>query len=88
MPSRMSVTMCVSSDRPSARSGRRTSSIAPAEMRNVTASIAIVAPAPMAAARNPASAGPTIQPTLNTASKIALARGTSARPTRPGTAAV
>ena len=38
----------------------------------------------MVAARNPAIAGPTIQPTLNTASKIALARGTSARPTRPG----
>jgi hypothetical protein len=37
--------------------------MAPAESRNVTASIAIVAPGPMAAARNPASAGPTIQPT-------------------------
>ena len=80
--------MCVSSERASARSGRRTSSIATAEMRNVTASIAIVAPGPMVAARSPASAGPTIQPTLNTASKIAFARGTSARPTRPGTAAV
>ena len=29
-----------------------------------------------------------IQPTLNTASKIAFARGTSARPTSPGTDAV
>ncbi len=80
--------MCVSTLRASARSGRRTSSIAPAEIRNVTASIAIVAPGPMIAARNPASAGPMIQPTLNTASKIAFARGTSARPTSPGTDAV
>ena len=60
----------------SARSGRRTSRIVTAEMRNVKASIAIVAPGPIVAARRPASAGPMIQPTLNTASKIALARAT------------
>ena len=54
----------------------------------MSASIAIVAPGPIVAARRPASAGPMIQPTLNTASKIALARATCDRPTSPGTDAV
>ena len=87
IPSRMSASRCVSSSR-SARSGRRTNRIVTADTRNVRASIAIVAPGPIVAASRPAIAGPMIQPTLNTASKIALARATCDRPTSPGTDAV
>ncbi len=45
-------------------------------------------PGPIAWASSPARAGPTIQPMLKTASKMAFARGTWGRPTSPGTAAV
>ena len=87
-PSLMSARMCVCSARRSGRSGRRMNTSDTADTRNVRASMAIVGPGPIAPASSPASAGPTIQPMLNTASKMALARGTWPRPTSPGTAAV
>ena len=57
IPSRMSASRCVSSSR-SARSGRRTSRIAKADTRNVSASIAIVAPGPIVAASKPGDRRP------------------------------
>ena len=88
IPSRISSSRCVGAVRAAGRSGRRTSRIAPAEIAKVTASIAIVGPGPIVADRKPARAGPTIQPTVKKASKMAFARAISPRPTRPGTAAV